>query len=174
MPLHCSQQNGKQLITALFKAALLIAKLFLVELIIPSQEMTIMTAIAAWPPSPSFCFLVQGNTMDGFVFVGWLFIVCWFGFFFLCRAVFQMSCWRSCWTQDGVGGAVWTVPWLLSGPLQWGVCFPHFVCSIPVNTHSCFARVSLLLANSGYDPCCFPDHSQVLLGYSFPFWHLYV
>lgn len=83
--------------------------------------------------------------MDGFVFVRWFFIsfvsglVCsvlfWFVFcfvwaffvgfcfvlflvFFSHRAVFQVSCWPSCWSLDHAGGAVWTVPWLLSGPLQ--------------------------------------------------------
>lgn len=51
--------------------------------------MTIMTAIAAWHPSPSFCCLDQRNLMDGFVFVG---CFCFVGFLLLFFSVCLFCC----------------------------------------------------------------------------------
>lgn len=96
--LFCSQQHGKEWIAAVLRATLHMAKLFFPVLLIPSEEVTVITAIASWHSSPSFCFLDQRSLIV-----------------FLYRAVLQASHWPCCWTQDLAGGAVWTVLWLLSG-----------------------------------------------------------
>lgn len=117
--------------------------------------MTILATIAAWHRlPPPFAFWTKGAWLN-----------------FLHRAVSQALGWPSCWTRDLAGGAVWTVLWLLAGRNN---CHPHFVCSIPINTHGALQECphSWLTFGIWSMPLSRSFSAELLPGYSFPFWRL--